>query len=247
MRRRRRLWDLALRPLTIEVSSRRKFTKLEGEVFVYLWSSSAGPGLSIRPGRHNATIATIIKAAREPYREEMKVALKSTSALFEAEAVPVYDKLLADKHGAMLCAMRKKAMAVEPHEMTHDRFQPTPTWAQEKDIAGAIKHLTDAGIFRSDGEIADLLQQGRHRLFGNASQKGVFAKHDTLQFWMGMVTLYMIGIHEQAAAAFDAQMQSFAEEGEFHAAPGVKGFDRIMTKAFEYMEEFDCRASRRRC
>ena len=84
-------------------------------------------------------------------------------------------------------------------------------------------------------------------MFGNQSQKGVFAKHDTLQFWMGMVTLYMIGIHEQAAAAYDEQMQSFAEEGEFQAAPGVKGFDRIMTKAFEYMEEFDLQASRRRC
>ena len=51
----------------------------------------------------NSTIATIIKAAREPYREEMKAALKSASGVFEAEAAPVYEKLLSDKHGAMLC------------------------------------------------------------------------------------------------------------------------------------------------
>ena len=98
------------------------------------------------------------------------------SAVFEAEAAPVYEKLLTDKHGARLCAMKKKVMMVEAHEITHDRFQPTPTWAQEKDLAATITHLTNAGIFRSEDELSDLLQQGRHRLFGNASQKGVFSK-----------------------------------------------------------------------
>ena len=80
------------------------------------------------------------------------------------------------------------------------------------------------GLGPKNRELSDLLQQGRHRVFGKESQKGVFAKADSLEFWMGMVTLYMIGLHERAAAAYDEQMRSFAKEGEFHAAPGVKKF-----------------------
>ena len=168
----------------------------------------------------------LIKAARESYREEMKEVVKATSIVFENEAAPVYEKLLKDEYGAKLCGMREKAMAVEPDDITHDRFLPTPTWAQEKNMGEAVKQLTEVGIIRSDGELSDLLQQGRHRVFGKESQKGVFAKADSLEFWMGMVTLYMIGLHERAAVAYDEQMRSFAKEGEFHAAPGVKKFGR---------------------
>ena len=104
----------------------------------------------------------LIKAARESYREEMKEVVKATSLVFENEAAPVYEKLLQDKYGAELCAMSKKAMAVEPDDITHDRFLPTPTWAQQKNMGEAVKQLTEVGIIRSDGELSDLLQQGRH-------------------------------------------------------------------------------------
>ena len=49
-RRRRRLWDLALKPLVADLCPRRKLTELEHTVFVYLWTASAGPQLSMRPG-----------------------------------------------------------------------------------------------------------------------------------------------------------------------------------------------------
>ena len=49
-RRRRRLWDLALKPLVADLCPRRKLTELEHTYFVYLWTASAGPQLSIRQG-----------------------------------------------------------------------------------------------------------------------------------------------------------------------------------------------------
>ena len=188
--------------------------------------------------RHNTPIALLIKAGRESYRDEMQAVMEATTAVFETEAALLYEKLRADKHGAKLCAMEKEAVRVEPSKMTHDRFLPTLTWAQEKNIAKAVRQLSEVGVIRSDGELSDLLQQGRHRLFGEETQKGVFAKHDSLEFWMGLVTLYMMGLHERAGAAFNDQVENIAKTDELRVAP-AKSFDRIMVKAFKYRDEFD--------
>ena len=51
--------------------------------------------------------------------------------------------------------------------------------------------------------------------------------------------MWMIGIHEGLVEQFEARMESFALEGEFLKAPGVKKFQRIMVKAFEYKAEFN--------
>jgi len=36
--------------------------------------------------------------------------------------------------------------------------------------------------------------------------------------------MWMIGVHELQADAFNAKMRSFCKEEEFRAAPGVKGY-----------------------
>ena len=239
VRRRLCLWVSYLKPTTLHVCTSRRLEKPERVVFEYCWGGSAGPPLSIRPGSHNARIAAVIKTARESYREDMSRVLADASAQFEEEARPLYQELLADEHGAILCAIRKKEMAVEADEMTHSRFMTTPEWAPKRDLRAAIHELCAVGVVCSEGELSDLFQQGRHRLFGQDSEKAIFADPNSLQFWMGLVTLRMIGVHEKYASAYDVKMKSFAAEGEFHAAPGVKRFPRIMAKAFEYKEEFD--------
>ena len=164
----------------------------------------------------------MIKAARASYREDMAQVLSEVSAEFEAQARPVYEELLADECGARLAAIPKKQAKVEPEEMNHGRFLVSPSWAQRKDLGAAVEALVGVGVIRSEGDLGDLFQQGRHRLFGDESQKVVFADPHSLQFWMGLVTMWMIGLHEQYSAAYDAMMASFCEPNEFRAAPGVK-------------------------
>ena len=50
----------------------------------------------------------MIQLARESYRVEMAEVLSKTSANFEEQARPLYDKLLADEYGAILAAMPDK-------------------------------------------------------------------------------------------------------------------------------------------
>ena len=119
-------------------------------------------------------------------------------------------------------AIPKKTVKVEPEDMNHGRFLVTPSWAQQKDLGAAVEALCAVGVIKSEGDLGDLFQQGRHRLFGVNSQKAVFADPHTLQFWMGLVIMWMIGVHEQYSAAYDTEMARFCQPGEFHAAPGVK-------------------------
>ena len=76
----------------------------------------------------------------------------------------------------------------------------------------AMAALANVGVIRSEGAMSDLLQQGRHRLFGKeGNEKAVFANEASLQFWMGLVTLWSIGIHEVVAGRFEKKMKSFGE------------------------------------
>ena len=222
-RRRHMLWEGSLRPITHDLCPKRPLAKSEKELFTYCWSASQGPPLSIRQGSHNARIAAIIKTARESYRDDMARVLDEVSADFEAQAMPLYEELLVDEYGAILAAIPEKKSKLSPKEMNHSRFLETPTWAQTKNFPAALADLVAVGVLRAEGELGDLFQQGRHRLFGSESMKAIFADGDSLQFWMGLVAMWMIGVHELQADAFNAKMRSFCKEEEFHAAPGVKG------------------------
>ena len=209
-RRRLLLWDQYLKPMTRYVCTSRRLSKSERASYAYCWAKSQGPPLSTHQGPHNARIAAVIKSARAGYRDDMARVLAEASAEFEEEARPLYEKLLADEHGAVLCAIPKKKMKVEAEDMTNNRFLVTPTWAQRKDLVGAIKQLCVVGAIRSEGELSDLFQQGRHRLFGGESQKAVFVNSDSLQFWMGLVSMWLIGIHETHAVAFDVSANIYS-------------------------------------
>ena len=135
----------------------------------------------------------------------------------------MYQELLADEHGAMLSRIPKKESGLEPEEMHHGTFLEPPAWAKAKDFPAAVADLVAIGVLRAEGEFGDLFQQGRHRLFGNESMKAIFADGDSLSFWMGLVTLWMIGVHELRADAFNSIMSGFCEGPEWLPAPGVKG------------------------
>ena len=53
---------------------------------------------------------------------------------------------------------------------------------------------------------------------------------------MALVLLWSLGVHEQAHREFDEAMEAIAPS-EFHAAPGIKGFERSFEKAKEYAVE----------
>ena len=115
-----------------------------------------------------------------------------------------------------MASLPLKSLSVRPREMTHNRLLKTPTWAQRRDLRAVYSELSRIGAIRSEGEFADLMQQGRHRMFGKESQKVVFSDPDTVLFWTGMVALWMIRLHELEEKKYNAKMRSFAREGEYH-------------------------------
>ena len=54
---------------------------------------------------------------------------------------------------------------------------------------------------------------------------------ESLKFWTALVALWLIGLHEQSYRAFNARIARLCGPGEFHSAPGLKKFKRIMTKS----------------
>ena len=214
--RRRKLWDLLLDLMTCDLCTKRALSKFEHAFFEYGWAASMGPSLSMTPGLHNQRIAKTILAARATYREDMERKLLVVAKAFEDEARPFYEALLKDVHGAILASLSEKTLRVKrPKEMTHNRMLKTPAWAQRRDLRGAMAELNRIGAIQSEGDLADLCQQGRHRLFGKKSEKAVFAKPGKLMFWMGAVTLWMIRLHELEEEKFNTRMRGFAEEGEY--------------------------------
>ena len=220
--RRKMLWDRFLEPITLKLCTARKLSDRERSIYIYCWSGSQGPPISIRQGSHNARIASVVKSARESYREDMVRVLSETAAKFKEQAQPLYQEILADEHGAILAAIPETDVKVKPNEMNHGRFLVTPRWAQQKDLSAAVEALCAVKVICSEGDLGDLFQQGRHRLFGVESQKGVFADPDSLQFWMGLVAMWMIGVHEQYAAAFDAKNEDLLRGGRVPCRPWLK-------------------------
>ena len=158
-RRRSMLWKGCLGPMTHDLCPKRPLTKSEKELFTYCWSASQGPPLSIRQGSHNAGIAAIIKTARESYRDDMARVLEDVSTDFEAQAMPLYKELLADKYGAMLAAIPEQETKLLPKEMNHGRFLETPKWAQTKNFPAAIADLVAVGV-QQRGSLATCFSKG---------------------------------------------------------------------------------------
>ena len=234
------VWEKFLKPVT-QLCAMRPLTNVEKAVYRYMWSNSQGPNLSMIPGAHNGHIARMIDSARATYSDDMDEVVKATSKTFENEARPFYQQLLADEHGASLALLPEKALhGLMPAEMTHARFLLKPEWAQKKDLMVAISELVQVGVIRSVAELGELMQQGRHaRLFGAESKSTIFANPKSIEFWVGIVTLWMIGVHEGLEETFEEKMGSFAQGEEFHPAPGLKKFSRIIVKSFEYIDEYE--------
>ena len=68
----------------------------------------------------------------------------------------------------------------------------------------------------------------------------MFDDVESNDFWMSMVTIWLLTTHRNLEHAFNSEMEALAsgdDDDGFHRAPGIKGFDRIREKALEYIQE----------
>lgn len=198
--RRRRLFELFLKPVTTDVCTTRKFTHWERDVYIYCWTASQGPQRSPLPGPHNKMINKMARSARTAYALEMNGMLAETAAQYEAQLLPMYQALSSGEYGAYgrdLCALPAHT-AAEKGLLTHARFLREPEWALNRDLVAAVSALRTVRVINSAGDLSDLLQQGRHhRLFSGEPQKEFFVDEGSLKFWTSLVALWLIGLHEQ--------------------------------------------------
>ena len=250
VRRRRRLWELLLSPMLIEAAN-RPLTAEEKRVVVYAWEASKGAPAKRERDHQNQRQQgktedgqAVSTGPRAAYAVEMAAVLKEVMGMFAAELAPVRAALLLDPDGKALAARPAIELRVgSAAELRHSRFLDCAPlgWALGKDLAGAAVELQRVGALASIDDLCDLLQFGGHRLVGARPRRDIFCggsgAEARLAFWQGLVTLWLLAVHERRAAAFDAAIHAAASgENEVHAGP-LKGFARIMEKAAEYEEE----------
>ena len=221
MARRKRFFELILRPLIARAAKEPKLPKPHHDLLKRLYEHSDG----VHPEDK--------KVARAAYKADFDAAWTLANGSIETLYSEELERLLRKPDAAKLFDMPKTECKLSNKELTHARFTPPPAFAYSRDLAEAARELQRVGVLSSPDAFCDLIQQGRHRLLPIARpelfNKGV---HDD-DLWTALVLLWSLGVHEQAHKDFDEAMKAIGPE-EFHPAPGVKGFDRSFAKAKEY-------------
>ena len=85
-----------------------------------------------------------------------------------------------------------------------------------------------------------MIQLGKHPLLPAEGRPLLFDDVKSNDFWMSMVTIWLLTTHHNLEHAFNSEMEALAsgdDDDGFHRAPGIKGFDRLREKALEYIQE----------
>ena len=223
-RRRIDFFERVLRPLVARAAREPKMARDDRALIVHLFEQSAGP-------------PQLALHARTGYRDAFDSAMREANASIESLYGEELDALLAKPDSESLFSLVKKESKLSEHDLNHGRFTAPPAFVHTRDLAAAARELQRVGVLDSPGALCDLLQQGRHRLFPNTALPNIFGggvQDD--DFWMALVLLWSLGVHEQCLAQFNAAMRAVAPDA-FHSAPGVKGFERSLEKAKEYAVE----------
>ena len=199
-------------------------SKAHRDLVIHLYEQSCGPPWA--------------KAlAREGFSEEFDACFKAANASIEGLYGGELDRLAQEPDAPSLFDLPKKESKLPESDLHHGRFTSPPAFARTRDLCEAARELQRVGVLRSADAFCDLIQQGRHPSLLPRAQPQVFKSGvGDEEFWMALVLLWSLGVHTQAHAAFDEAMKAVAPD-EFHAAPGVKGFERSFEKAKEYKVE----------
>lgn len=235
--RRALLFHRFLGPFTQYVCTKRELDKREKEMLIHAWSASVS---STQLGHY--------VDGRAGYKQEFRATMVATMAAFSAQLEPVRTALKADEAGggSRLCAelgvgffdVREKGQ-----HLTHlaavegeGNLMAVPKWALEGDVSGAARALQRIGVLNTPACFCLLISRGENALLGPRPAPQYFAEHRSLDFWLALVTLYLLGLHQLMQPRFKMAMESVAGEGELALAP-MKQFPRTMAKAREYIAE----------
>ena len=238
-RRRLRMWRDFLRPFTRSVCTARQLQRDEKDMLMHVWAASVGSTRVVDGG-----VAEV--DGRAAYAAELKATLDDTMQVFEAELAPVRDALRADRDGggAQLCALPAVVPADLPklwHPAAVDgppsaaNLMAPPQWAVDRDLKRAAVALQQIGVLESAKALCTLLSVGAHRLLP-VRERSTFSNASSLDFWLGLVTLWTLGVNELVETEFQQRVKAAAQPGELSIG-ALKKFPRTFAKAKETIAE----------
>ena len=234
-RRRDLLFHRFLGPF-MKVCTERQLKGDERHMFLHAWEASKG-------SRQGGALID----GRKTYAREFDKVVDATMSAFEDELRPVREALLhdAEEGGKLLSELPEVEIApgvLEPISQTSlipdsesSELMAEPAWALSRDLKAAYLDLKRIGVINDASDLCLLLSIGENHLLPRR-EKAVFKDASSLDFWMGMVALYCLGLHKLVEPDFKKHLEPIGIDGELRLAP-MKTFPRVIAKSHEYIEE----------
>jgi len=145
VRRRKSIWELLLKPVTMEVCIEQDLSDDDKATLLYVWAATEGPPQL----KHDA---------RESYRSELQESFSDAMIAFSGELRTVHQSMTALPETSLLALPSFHALL--PDQVNHGSFQGYPTWAISCDLSMAAKELECLRVVRDAACLCDLLQRG---------------------------------------------------------------------------------------
>lgn len=246
LRRRQCLWDLLLKPVMLDIAVKRELQAPERAVLLYVWDSTRGP-------------PKVRFRALRPDAHELNLTLVEAEEVFAQELRNLHQTICND-HCARCFLQLPTHCLVDAAELHHGRFYPAPDWALNSDIVVALRNLERLRMIRSSQDVCDLMRLGwlssskscslpswafrsdiftyRRRLRRCSCRRKSPSK---LEFWMGLVALWLFALHRYLTPVFHRKMQSVVTSQEM-VLTQPRDFDYIMVQAHRHITERSLRS-----
>ncbi|KAL3942285.1 MAG: hypothetical protein SGBAC_003494 [Bacillariaceae sp.] len=225
-RRRKLVFENFLKPLLLKSVKETKLSKANSALLKHVYYQSAGP-----PG-------TPAYIARSSYSDDFQQTMKEAQFGLMQLYGEAYEETLAMARAKELYDIPKKQNYILPKALAHYSFMKVPHFVESFSFREAAQELKNLGVITTAGDYSDIVQ-GKHRLFGTDFPPFTDSAVIDFNLWQTFVLFWQIRVQEKIELKFVQAMKSLAGDMkvEFHAAPGVKKYDRSLEKTKEYALE----------
>lgn len=145
MRRRHKIWELLLKPVTMVACVKKELTEVEKAILFYVWEASEGH-------------VTLKEDARGAYRNQIDDVLEGTIGVIASELRKVQAEL--PRHCLQSLEHLPTSATVAAEDLHHGSFQGVPGWAVARDLVMAAKDLERLRVLPSAESLCDLVSRG---------------------------------------------------------------------------------------
>jgi len=194
--------------------------------------------------------------AWKSYSHQLHLAVSQAEDVLMQELKHLHESICGDPSTQRFLQLPRHCQ-VSPAELHHGRFHPAPTWALTVNFIAAVRDLERLRILRSSEDLCDLMRLGRLCQKGTCARRtwvgrlpsDIFANRrrlsgscccrkssSKLDFWMGLVALWLFALHDYLAPVFLRKVQSVVTERELQL-PEARAFEWVLARARTHIKD----------